>query len=47
MAESLNLLNAIQDVYGLGTGYDGAPAYGAQKSGSDEAEIMRLQERVR
>ena len=33
--------------YGPGTGYGGAPAYGAQESGSDEAELMRLQERVR
>ena len=33
--------------YGPGTGYGGAPAYGAQESGSNEAELMRLQERVR
>ena len=33
--------------YGPGYGYGGAPAYGAQESGSNQAEIMRLQERVR
>jgi hypothetical protein len=30
-----------------GYGYGGAPAYGASGTGSNEAEIMRLKERIR
>jgi hypothetical protein len=35
--------------YGGGPGYSygGAPAYGASGTGSNEAEIMRLKERIR
>jgi len=33
--------------YGPGYGYGGAPAYGAQGTGSNEAEVMRLKERIR
>jgi hypothetical protein len=33
--------------YGAAPGYGGAPAYGAPGTGSNEAEIMRLKERLR
>ena len=33
--------------YGAAPGYGGAPAYGTPGTGSNEAEIMRLKERVR
>jgi len=33
--------------YGAGPGYSGAPVYGAPATGSDEAEVMRLKERIR
>jgi len=33
--------------YGGAPGYDGAPAYGAPSTGSNEAEVMRLKERIR
>ena len=33
--------------YGAAPGYGGAPAYGAPGTGSNEAEIMRLEERLR
>jgi hypothetical protein len=33
--------------YNASPGYGGAPAYGAQGTGSNEAEIMRLKERLR
>ena len=33
--------------YGAAPGYGGAPAYGAPSTGSNEAEVMRLKERIR
>ena len=33
--------------YDAGPGYGGAPAYGAPATGSNEAEVMRLKERIR
>ena len=33
--------------YGGGPGYDGEPAYGAAGTGSNDAEIMQLKERLR
>ena len=33
--------------YDAGPGYGGAPVYGAPATGSNEAEIMRLKERIR
>jgi len=33
--------------YDAGPGYGGAPVYGAPATGSNEAEVMRLKERIR
>jgi hypothetical protein len=33
--------------YGAAPGYGGAPAYGAPGTGSNDAEMMRLKERIR
>jgi hypothetical protein len=33
--------------YDAGPGYGGAPVYGAPSTGSNEAEVMRLKERIR
>ena len=33
--------------YDAGPGYGGAPVYGAPATGSTEAEVMRLKERIR
>ena len=33
--------------YGAAPGYGGAPAYGAPATGSNDAEMMRLKERIR